>query len=486
MNINDQAKHREKYQMRNAKEVGRKREGNRVTKSTISHSLARSSPSQSNVSKYSLDSTLSLQLPVIPIPKPDIAPLLAEDVIPMFQNWTPESFPKIEFEGRLRPWIDIYIQEINIKWCLFSIDYLQNHANELPMYLLHTMYALALACTRSSSDVHCPGDGHHTYGKLLLSEEPEKDSLLYIAAMLLSGIYGSIYTHALVAAVSAISACASKLGELGVYTRGCLVTDDNAIFSSIQKTKKFCQLLIHLTIQTDFHITLLRKIPGMIDLERLRPECIEYIDDGEHYNDFYDSLLWRYEILLFRVGNRIISLHPFPVENSEKIPKEYTDCLKELERVVGMISSASKPHVQFDGTAVDGFQFYLNLMGHSLRLLLCRPFLDLLRTKRYQDREVLEIIQHSKAVTALGREFLKHPKANQQVPIVCHSPFLIASTVFKSLNDCDHYSNQFMGDLVVCYQVVARFAEICRTYHFRAEELFKLIHSEPQFSRVNQ
>jgi hypothetical protein len=348
-------------------------------------------------------------------------------VEPDLQKYTRYSFPPIELEGKPVPWLDAYFERVHPRYPILHPPFVRNNYSMLPMFLLHSMYALTIAsCGIDRDSLYSPGDYHYSHCKILFENCKNNPTPFSICATLFMSIYQMMFTTAVVGGISMLSAAIRLAQEYGYFrlediTWTCC--DGTVLGMQTGTSKRFLQLSSFFLYESDFMTSFLRKLPFMIN-EDIRPLSDYVCRDDCEYNDFYGLGLWRDAFKLLQVGRHIVTFM-----RNEKIDINGTAWNKKLlnldqELLCWKIDASEevtqayeKYSLTLENEYPSPFAGYIYCLYHTLRILLYKPmFLYHLDFEHYQHKSIelvkistLEIAKVFRAFKPVEQFFLILP-----------------------------------------------------------------------------
>ena len=262
-------------------------------------------------------------LDLYPLKSPYAIQLLIQDVLPSFKKWTRSSFKNVLVNGISTPWLDVFNNTIQKQFPILCPYFLVKHYKNLPKILLHSMYALVLDTLKTKDDVYPPGDAHYVYCKALY--QGKVSNPLEIVALIYMGFHAAAFSPSLIAGISFFSVAASHASEMGMFQNKNFIWDMNGFKYGKDSRSgiKLRQMIAVQLYRLDFYAAHLRRITFSLTESDLHPKLLEYVDDGNIYNEYYQSQLWIDEFALFSVA-RIVSAVS-DRQDLEPLHKEITD-----------------------------------------------------------------------------------------------------------------------------------------------------------------
>ena len=241
---------------------------------------------------------------MFPHKAPYAVELLIQDVVPMFSNWTRSSFKNLIVDGTSKPWLQVFVETIQYQFPILGPYFLVKHYENLPMILLHAMYALVLDTNKSPHDVYPPGDVHYTFCKALYNGTVSNP--LEIVALMFMGYHAAAFSPSLIGGLNYFTAAEGHAQEMGILENKPFMWEMNGIkfgkdsYSGI----KLRQMIAVQLYNIDFYASHFRRVPFSLNLCDLNPKLMEFVDDGKVYNDYYSTKLWIDEFNIFTIGRK--------------------------------------------------------------------------------------------------------------------------------------------------------------------------------------
>ncbi|KAJ3268107.1 hypothetical protein HDV01_003473 [Terramyces sp. JEL0728] len=195
------------------------------------------------------------------LPTPIVSPI--EDL----DHWSFYSFPSIRTtDGNLLPWLKVYFSWANTKLPLFSETWFMENVKEIPLILLHSMYAIACTAPIAMGGSWKAGDVYHTQAKKLLSQVLDIPNPFTSTAFLLMGIYADNSARS-ITSVSYYGLAIRMTQRLGIHRGGeVLWFSPNGTLMSNEPipAKQFCDHLWWHVYEYDYYSSKAAKLPCII------------------------------------------------------------------------------------------------------------------------------------------------------------------------------------------------------------------------------
>jgi hypothetical protein len=350
-------------------------------------------------------------------------------ITPELHKWTRNSFPAIEVGGKLQPWLDVYFERVHPRYPLLSVDFVRNNYQKLPMFLLHAMYALALATSIDRDSIYSPGDYHYSHCKLLFENHRHEPNPFFICATMLMSVYQIMYTTAVIGGVSLLSVAIRMAQEVGVFrlediTWTC--SDGSVLGVQTGTSKRFLQLIAYFLYESDLYTSFLRKLPFLIQ-DDIAP-LAEYISqDQVTYNSFYELGIWRDAFKLLQTGQHIVMfMRDETIElkgqkwnkKLQQLDQELSEWFDSANECLKQSYDSYSPTLESDPeNAVCFYAGYIYSLYQFFRSLLYKPlFLYHLEHENFKDPSIAivrectyEIAKVYKLLTPISEYFEKLP-----------------------------------------------------------------------------
>ncbi|KAJ3253524.1 hypothetical protein HK103_000493 [Boothiomyces macroporosus] len=195
------------------------------------------------------------------LPTPMISPV--EDM----DSWNFYSFPSIRTtDGNLTLWTKVYFAWVNTKLPLFTESWFMENIKEIPVILLHSMYALTCTAPIAMGGSWKAGDANHSQAKKLLPQVLDIPNPFTAAAFLLMGIYADNSSRS-ITSVSYYGLAIRMTQRLGIHRGGeVLWFSQNGTLMSNESmpAKLFCDHLWWHAYEYDYYSSKLAKLPCII------------------------------------------------------------------------------------------------------------------------------------------------------------------------------------------------------------------------------
>ena len=244
-------------------------------------------------------------LEMVPVRDPYAVGLLIEDVVPTFANWTRSSFKNVMVNGVSISWLQVFNDTIQKQFPILGPYFLERHYHNLPMILLHSMYALVLDTTQTADDIFPPGDAHYVYCKNLYRGTVTNP--LEVVALIFMAFHAVSFTPSVVGGVSYFSVAVSHAAELGIFQNKNLVWEMNGTKYGKDSDSgiKLRQMITVQLYTGDFFAAHFRRISFALEERDISPKLKEFVNDGHFYNEFYNTRIWIDELKLFYIARRV-------------------------------------------------------------------------------------------------------------------------------------------------------------------------------------
>jgi hypothetical protein len=354
-------------------------------------------------------------------------------ITPDLHKWTRNSFPGIEVDGKLQPWLDVYFERVHPRYPLLSVDFVRNNYQKLPMFLLHGMYALALATSIDRDSIYSPGDYHYSHCKLLFENHRHEPDPFFICATMLMSVYQIMYTTAVIGGVSMLSVAIRMAQEVGVFRLEDITwtsIDGSVLGVQTGTSKRFLQLIAYFLYESDVYTSFLRKLPFLIEND-IAPLADYISHDHVEYNAFYGLGIWRDAFKLLQTGQHIVMfMRNDPIElNGQKwnkklkqLDQELTEWFQSADKLVTRAYDSYSP--SFDAIADDNVCFYagyIYCLYHFFRFLLYKPlFLYHLESGSLNDPSITVVRDGTYEIAKVYRLFTPTQQYFEKLPFFAY------------------------------------------------------------------
>jgi hypothetical protein len=269
------------------------------------------SPSLSSESSNPLsdNNKFGMVKPLVP-PKYNPPMIPFEIVKPTINKWKHDTFPPIEIgNGQTRPWLDVFFENGHMKVPILSPKWIYQNYYDLPLYLIHSMYALALTTPVENIVTYNAGDYHYSIAMLYHKEYIQNPTPFDVLATFNLGCYALMSTDALTGGIAKVALAIQMARKLKIDTAEHLTwTNQNGrMFGNDLGTGKiFLRLLWYSLYENDYYFSFVQHIPFEINSEVLHLEFPP--NSAMVYSDFHSSGIWYWFFSLLKIGRKIILL----------------------------------------------------------------------------------------------------------------------------------------------------------------------------------
>jgi hypothetical protein len=404
-------------------------------------------------------------------------------IAPTLSRWNHDSFPPIQIEkGKTAPWLDVYFTWTHPKVPILSPQWVYENYQDLPLFLIHAMYALALTYPVEGEVNYNAGDYHYACCKILHEDNLLDPNPFTVMATYLMGIYALSSTDALHAGISNVSlairlAQQMKLGSRENFTwvspRGRMLGTDEG------SGKTMWRLLWYSMYQNDYYYAFTQKIPFIMHEEPL--DLIQLQENTVMtYSPFYTSGIWHFYYELLTIARKIAAF--IWKDNIDMGDVQWNHEKLALIRLLEQWFQSTplwfqKPYsnYSYDMLSISPppwviahikiFYFHLHILLHrSVFMYLVEQGADRADThSAFQDT-----ITYSQEITKVIRQFLEHnSKFVQGCPYLFYGVHLAASSLCMAI-PCKGRIPELIDSITVLIQSMEVFSTTVPVLKVRA------------------
>lgn len=291
-------------------------------------------------------------------------------------------------------WLDVFFERVHPIMPIFSEQFIRKNHAQLPLFLLHGMYANTQTKSLSLAEIESGDEYHYMQCQKYYHVSHENPTFWTVNATVWMAMYAMTRAKYMAAGVTMLSTAIRYACQLGMFDSG-----PTALISSPSMdtpTAKRCMQMLALTLyEKDFSTSFSKSLP-MLLTDNINIDLITYVDHDNVYSAFYEARIWIHASKLLLIARKVFSVVRLKEQKTDgqrrdldnQLSSWYEDLpdwMKKNYRFTTDISSQNPPPT-YAG-------FYIAFY-HAMRILLYkRRVISQLNRSVPRDQSSLEIIR---------------------------------------------------------------------------------------------